>query len=159
MLYVAVVFFFLMIRRPPESTRTDTLFPYPTRFRSVHFDGDALGPGDGHADQAFGGGAAGLLLRGGQALGAQPVGRGLDIAIGFGERLLAVHHARARTVAQFLDGGSGNFGHVSAPKCFGWFKYAGGRISGRVRPTPSRSEEHTSELQSLMRISYAVFCL
>src|SRR3546814_13621546 len=101
-----------MIRRPPRSTRTDPLFPYTTLFRS-------------------------LLLRGGQALGAQPVGRGLDIAIGFGERLLAVHHARARTVAQFLDGGSGTFGHVSAPKCFGWFKYAGGLIAGRVRPPPS----------------------
>src|SRR3546814_17029849 len=30
------VFFFVMIRRPPRSTRTDTLFPYPTRFRSMH---------------------------------------------------------------------------------------------------------------------------
>src|SRR3546814_12715780 len=43
-----VVFFFLMIRRPPRSTRTDTLFPYTTLFRSrTQFDGDA-----GHAHAA-----------------------------------------------------------------------------------------------------------
>src|SRR3546814_10987895 len=35
MLFISVVFFFLMIRRPPRSTRTDTLFPYTTLFRSV----------------------------------------------------------------------------------------------------------------------------
>src|SRR3546814_14321726 len=75
-------FFFLMIRRPPRSTRTDTLFPYTTLFRS----GD---PG----------------------------------------RLRAVILARKR---RDLD-------HIVI---IAW-----------------RSEEHTSELQSLMRISYAVFCL
>src|SRR3546814_1634748 len=70
-------FFFLMIRRPPRSTRTDTLFPYTTLFRSV----------------------------------------------------------------------LGQFGHRHA---------ACARVEARgIR----RSEEHTSELQSLMRISYAVFCL
>src|SRR3546814_9146607 len=74
-------FFFLMIRRPPRSTRTDTLFPYTTLFRS------------GSAASAF------------------------------------RRHSGRRT----------------------------GR-SGRVR-RGRRSEEHTSELQSLMRISYAVFCL
>src|SRR3546814_5776555 len=79
--YLLVVFFFLMIRRPPRSTRTDTLFPYTTLFRSVRC-----------------------------------VGRR----------------------------------HLPA----GW----------RSRTAPARrlelrSEEHTSELQSLMRISYAVFCL
>src|SRR3546814_12918539 len=36
MYYVCILFFFLMIRRPPRSTRTDTLFPYTTLFRSVH---------------------------------------------------------------------------------------------------------------------------
>src|SRR3546814_12020404 len=40
-----VVFFFLMIRRPPRSTRTDTLFPYTTLFRSVEPAGDASGSG------------------------------------------------------------------------------------------------------------------
>src|SRR3546814_1096111 len=72
-------FFFLMIRRPPRSTRTDTLFPYTTLFRSLH-----------HSDPL----------------------------------------------------------------------HAACRIINRCASNPVlRSEEHTSELQSLMRISYAVFCL
>src|SRR3546814_6269888 len=83
---IVYTFFFLMIRRPPRSTRTDTLFPYTTLFRST----------------------------------AVAVRRG---AAG-GDRLdAAVDVARHR----------GAF--------------------------DARSEEHTSELQSLMRISYAVFCL
>src|SRR3546814_9807044 len=77
-------FFFLMIRRPPRSTRTDTLFPYTTLFRSV-------------------GGGRGLLDR--TVRMAHEVGHRVDVVIA------------------------------------------------------QRSEEHTSELQSLMRISYAVFCL
>src|SRR3546814_4829313 len=91
-----------MIRRPPRSTRTDTLFPYTTLFRS--------------------------------ALLAQPVDRRLQVSAGFDECLLAVHHAGAGLFAKLLDQARGYFGH-------------------------DRSEEHTSELQSLMRISYAVFCL
>src|SRR3546814_15313256 len=43
---VTVIFFFLMIRLPPRSTRTDTLFPYTTLFRSVHHDDIADLPGD-----------------------------------------------------------------------------------------------------------------
>src|SRR3546814_5807462 len=81
-----LLLFFLMIRRPPRSTRTDTLFPYTTLFRSV--------------DQA----------------------------------------SHRRTL---------------------WPRRAGARQlhpRGSARG-PGRSEEHTSELQSLMRISYAVFCL
>src|SRR3546814_6638110 len=70
-------FFFLMIRRPPRSTRTDTLFPYTTLFRSSNKNGFAR---------------------------------------------------------RFRRGNEGSVGRY-------------------------RSEEHTSELQSLMRISYAVFCL
>src|SRR3546814_17704934 len=76
-----VGFFFLMIRRPPRSTRTDTLFPYTTLFRS---------PRKRHAIPA--------MLR---------------------------EQSRCK----------------------------------RIGKGPTRSEEHTSELQSLMRISYAVFCL
>src|SRR3546814_8934760 len=71
----SIVFFFLMIRRPPRSTRTDTLFPYTTLFRSPYRAGHRL-----------------------------------------------------------------------------W-------DAGVSRLRRHRSEEHTSELQSLMRISYAVFCL
>src|SRR3546814_20814707 len=74
--------FFLMIRRPPRSTRTDTLFPYTTLFRSRHSRSRAASPRRGHPPRA----------------------------------------------------------------CPPW-------------RAPDRSEEHTSELQSLMRISYAVFCL
>src|SRR3546814_16912661 len=83
--YVGIVFFFffLMIRRPPRSTRTDTLFPYTTLFRS---------------------------------------GLPLQTADSFSRTLEQVCGLRPDRIAL-------------------------------------RSEEHTSELQSLMRISYAVFCL
>src|SRR3546814_6874230 len=87
-----------MIRRPPRSTRTDTLFPYTTLFRS-------------------GGG------------GDQPRRRNAAIAIA-----LAI-------IADHIDGGD-----VA-------------RLEQQLHLCDRRSEEHTSELQSLMRISYAVFCL
>src|SRR3546814_9706714 len=74
-----------MIRRPPRSTRTDTLFPYTTLFRS-------------------------------------------------------------------LNGSSGQ-------TAFWFHQQANSRRTAGRSPRPGRSEEHTSELQSLMRISYAVFCL
>src|SRR3546814_6849779 len=90
-----------MIRRPPRSTRTDTLFPYTTLFRSRCLPREA---GD---------------LQGRRA-------SRLDRA-GGGQR----HHCAAGASAREAGGG-------------------GRRL---------RSEEHTSELQSLMRISYAVFCL
>src|SRR3546814_12654425 len=103
--YVDYRFFFLMIRRPPRSTRTDTLFPYTTLFRSP-----------------------GVLYRAGVVAGA-----GYEPAVG---RQTAARHRPARTPADFPGS-------------------AGGPRHQRV----GRSEEHTSELQSLMRISYAVFCL
>src|SRR3546814_15086760 len=84
--YLVFFFFFLMIRRPPRSTRTDTLFPYTTLFRSTSYSPRAVCATRNH-----------------------PL---------FSEWPL-LHIVVAR----------------------------------------SRSEEHTSELQSLMRISYAVFCL
>src|SRR3546814_6530300 len=84
-----LIYFFLMIRRPPRSTRTDTLFPYTTLFRSI----------------------------------------------------------RVRTSTRLM-------------RATLWLW----RVSKKLRPgihcvRRARSEEHTSELQSLMRISYAVFCL
>src|SRR3546814_11631766 len=79
---LAFILFFLMIRRPPRSTRTDTLFPYTTLFRS-------------------------------------------DLTIG--ARVTSTTPLKANV--------------------------------GLSSPGVKRSEEHTSELQSLMRISYAVFCL
>src|SRR3546814_2043692 len=89
--------FFLMIRRPPRSTRTDTLFPYTTLFRSPH----------------------------------SPCCRA-------GVRAAGVRHP-AGVDAGHRDGST--------------------RLRGSPDPNLGRSEEHTSELQSLMRISYAVFCL
>src|SRR3546814_2875149 len=103
-----------MIRPPPRSTRTDTLFPYTTLFRSA-----GLEPRLGQIDQP-----AALLAR------IDHRRRGLRLA-GNVDHLGA--HARTAVA-----------GH-------------GHRAAHGQRST--RSEEHTSELQSLMRISYAVFCL
>src|SRR3546814_5528258 len=95
---------FLMIRRPPRSTRTDTLFPYTTLFRS-------------------GGGLA--------------AGRTALLALLLDQGLLEVHLAA-----------------VAPPVT------VGGKLPRLGRGVEGeRSEEHTSELQSLMRNSYAVFCL
>src|SRR3546814_5185317 len=83
-----------MIRRPPRSTRTDTLFPYTTLFRSIFVPNAAL-------------------------------------------------FAVLGTQYRFIPGSRYGFTSTTfVPSAFA-----------------SRSEEHTSELQSLMRISYAVFCL
>src|SRR3546814_3120737 len=90
-----------MIRRPPRSTRTDTLFPYPTLFRSTLPGRQDDGFVDGH--------------------------RGWPIAAS----------RRAANIASISSMSAGLSASMHA----------------------SRSEEHTSELQSLMRISYAVFCL
>src|SRR3546814_1724715 len=85
-----IMFFFLMIRRPPRSTRTDTLFPYTTLFRSNH--------------------------------------------------------------ACIIDGARLSFSKL--------YKYGHADMAHLEKLLANvRSEEHTSELQSLMRISYAVFCL
>src|SRR3546814_3702744 len=99
-------FLFLLIRRPPRSTRTDTLFPYTTLFRS------------------------------------RPA-RGRDAA-----RHQAVHDGGPGTA----DQGNARSGLIAAHSAM---------TSGSVSAVwaARRSEEHTSELQSLMRISYAVFCL
>src|SRR3546814_7896868 len=96
-----------MIRRPPRSTRTDTLFPYTTRFRS----------GSAEQAKAF----VGELFR------HVPV---LDTG------------ARGATTT-FVERGVGDVLLAWENEAF----------------LAQRSEEHTSELQSLMRISYAVFCL
>src|SRR3546814_2884581 len=111
---VCVCVFFLMIRRPPRSTRTDTLFPYTTLFRS-----DEAG---GFVD------AREELRRNDRREQAVEV-----------EIIPFEHRAERRgedDPAFALPGFDGCCCRV-------------------VR----RSEEHTSELQSLMRISYAVFCL
>src|SRR3546814_5511470 len=93
-----------MIRRPPRSTRTDTLFPYTPLFRSL-----------------------GIVRDCGRACSTTP--RGSPIWLRSSKIVLLLWLFEPRAIVSTL-----------------W-------------KTLSRSEEHTSELQSLMRISYAVFCL
>src|SRR3546814_3677463 len=92
-----------MIRRPPRSTRTDTLFPYTTLFRSRH-----------------------------ARIAARQQGIQFEDAAGF-------------------------LGMMDADEEIGIAAHRGWQM--HLRLVHHRSEEHTSELQSLMRISYAVFCL
>src|SRR3546814_8211904 len=95
-----------MIRRPPRSTRTDTLFPYTTLFRSITW--------------------VATCSRIEWAISLLSASAGDCVA----NTIIALR-----------------FRYVFKPSC------------AKLRNASSRSEEHTSELQSLMRISYAVFCL
>src|SRR3546814_6870199 len=104
-----------MIRRPPRSTRTDTLFPYTTLFRSDGGGGRARGRGGRRRVRRQGLGRAQVPDRRQGRAQPHPFRTDAD-----------VREALPRT---------------------------------RRRDRGLRSEEHTSELQSLMRISYAVFCL
>src|SRR3546814_3167420 len=123
--------FFLMIRRPPRSTRTDTLFPYTTLFRSVH-----LRAGGQFGDHlALPGEAAEIR----QGLLRDPRHR----LVGLRENQAGRHLAGWRH--ELADGRTSVAGLLQKPDA--------------LPPAAARSEEHTSELQSLMRISYAVFCL
>src|SRR3546814_3652262 len=107
-----------MRRRPPVSTRTDTLFPYTPLFRSTMPGGLIAEIIAGRWRDPDGGGRVSVPVR--------------AVAI---EKTLAGSEAE-------LVGGLGL-----------------GRRLAVVSDPATRSEEHTSELQSLMRISYAVFCL
>src|SRR3546814_7635427 len=98
-----------MIRRPPRSTRTDTLFPYTTLFRS-NFD-----------------------VRGDRG------------SLSTATNMIYKYHAFSRTQTKSVEE---SYTH--------WMVY---RYADVLLMKAERSEEHTSELQSLMRISYAVFCL
>src|SRR3546814_5512477 len=121
-----------MIRRPPRSTSTDTLFPYTTLFRST--ENAAIAPEIQRfiAIHATGFALFTLLVQG-TTLSMLIRRLGLD-------QLSAVDRAfRSQVLAQALSSVRSNLRS----------------FAGRYE----RSEEHTSELQSLMRISYAVFCL
>src|SRR3546814_9534664 len=110
------MFFFLMIRRPPRSTRTDTLFPYTSLFRSAARQG----------------------LRGGRVARSDRLrGRAL--------RRRPMTYA-VKEMFLTLQGEGVQCGRRAV-----FVRFAGCNLW--------RSEEHTSELQSLMRISSAVFCL
>jgi hypothetical protein len=77
----------------------------------IDFDDDAGALADQSRDQTFGGDAPGLLGGLGQTLFAQPVDRRFDVAVILGQRGLAVHHAGAGALAQFLHQSGGNRGH------------------------------------------------
>src|SRR3546814_6556500 len=115
-----------MIRRPPRSTRTDTLFPSTTLFRSEIVEEEALlYRGLALADEMLATSPYGLRLSK-QALNLNIDAPSLEAAMAIEDRQQVILSATED--------------HREALAAF-------------------RSEEHTSELQSLMRISYAVFCL
>src|SRR3546814_1466322 len=134
-----------MIRQPPRFTRTATLFPYTTLFRSrpgsyeIHFIETPAGRGGGSTQMFPPAGGSQGRLGSGTLVWSLTLLFVAAIALlwltGTGKRWLAPWHLDGQTSEAFVD-----FPLVE------------------VRPVIS-SEEHTSELQSLMRISYAVICL
>src|SRR3546814_1307620 len=140
-----------MIRLPPRSTRTDTLFPYTTLFRSHHHGAGAAR--DAVLRQSRGDGvAARVELR---VAERDVVAAG---ATGAADRdLVGTFGGQGRERGGDVAGGI-HAGIIAACPLGG----AQDRQQGRARASAlagARSEEHTSELQSLMRLSYAVFCL
>src|SRR3546814_5087473 len=164
------LFFFLMIRRPPRSTRTDTLFPYTTLFRSqfLHRLG-VVGEDDAVRAVALERGHRGLEhLGAAPGLGAQQVVAAQRVGHVDRENHRVLERGRAALVArphQVVDDAD-DADRIVAPAVE---RLADGVLPGEQlvghaagdddRWDLDRSEEHTSELQSLMRISYAVFCL
>src|SRR3546814_9451846 len=117
------MFFFLKIRRPPRSTRTDTLFPYTTLFRSSTYQHRTEEP---------------RYARRVPMAEIEENGFNLNIS----------RYVSTATAEEEID-----LAHVNASLV---------DIEKRVKAATvehNRSEEHTSELQSLMRNSYAVICL
>src|SRR3546814_16939694 len=122
-----------MIRCPPKSTRTDTLFPYTTLFRSDPgiiqqnaFKGEDRAPVLHRAEKLALAGTCHII---------QLRQREIDTEI-----IIIVRQDLGRRLKRIL-----RFLHISFPR--------------HHADLGLRSEEHTSELQSLMRISYAVFCM
>src|SRR3546814_8022966 len=115
-----------MIRRPPRSTRTDTLFPYTTLFRSVWSPG---------------------VARCGRRRGERSM-----------SSVRFFLWAIAATATLVFAGVAGWRWWESRTPATAQ-QVARDAITGDFSLTDHRSEEHTSELQSLMRLSYAVFCL
>src|SRR3546814_8880309 len=103
-----------MIRLPPISTRTDTLFPYTTLFRSTRCNGGT--------DRGF-------------------------------------HPAERPRCAQGLQGADAQGGRRRHARSAARYRWPHRQYPREPGGQGGRSEEHTSELPSLMRISYAVFCL
>src|SRR3546814_4616755 len=120
-----------MIRRPPRATRTDTLFPYTTLFRSVGAKDRRRVRNRPAPDRSRHRQAGGRIVQ--------------------RQGLRRVHpwHDRIAPQPANVETGAG----------LDLRRSSRGRLDGRESGPADRSEEHTSELQSLMRISYAVFCL
>src|SRR3546814_5659634 len=138
-----------MIRRPPRSTRTDTLFPYTTLFRSRASGRPAFEVGDMVAHDA-----AMLAIARATAANAHLLERACGQAQPCG-RLLGVQEWASRPCLSRIV-------HRPSPAriTLGCHAAEGGkRPRDEATMRADRSDEHTSELQSLMRISYAVFCL
>src|SRR3546814_6360399 len=129
------LFCFLMIRRPPRSTRTDTLFPYTTLFRSRR--AGVQGGDDGRGVGKLG------LANALHPVAAAARHLAVDAAQTVGKPGVPGDEGGRRTGAQSAEGKL----------------YLSGQSPAHLHRAVRRSEEHTSELQSLMRISYAVFCL
>src|SRR3546814_5274346 len=115
-----------MRRRPPRSTRTDTLFPYTTLFRSQHMLLSAMRPGQ-------------VLVLDDDTVRHGPSVQRLAQHVGCEVRYLPSYSPDLNP--------------------FEWLFSMLKAYLHRAAALTLRSEEHTSELQSLMRISYAVFCL
>src|SRR3546814_8653499 len=150
-----------MIRRPPRSTRTDTLFPYTTLFRSVVAIWQ-LGTSNPTNDNL-----ASFAL---WAIVVAFLSATQDIVIdAYRIEILSeaeLPHGTAMNQFGYRTGnliaGVGTIA-LASPEGFhlGWaaaYGFTGLAILPALLGAPYRSEEHTSELQSLMRISYAVFC-
>src|SRR3546814_6298133 len=102
-----------MVRRPPRSTRTDTLFPYTTLFRSLSDDEKLYRPEEEREKDAA-----------------------IDPLKTYAEFLMTEKLATSEDLEALRQ-----------------------EVDAEINKAADRSEEHTSELQSLMHISYAVFCL
>src|SRR3546814_4640693 len=161
-------FFFLMIRRPPWSTRTDTLFPYTTLFRSLQAAGVAE-VGACFQEHALAARVHQVALdridrdRLAVAVVVQAFLR-IRHAADEIERALAgseqVGAAVAGAVVLAGQGSAGADADLVETRAVGAWRALGDDVDDAARCAQAlRSEEHTSELQSLMRISYAVFCL
>src|SRR3546814_7465857 len=125
-----------MIRRPPRSTRTDTLFPYPTLFRSTVRSDRARRTPPGPADAVQAWQYATLVIS------KSPPAMLIRHALHGRRRVAnATHHQAAIDAVAFACSTASQL-----------------LVQFSALDDDARSEEHTSELQSLMRISYAVFC-
>src|SRR3546814_8164560 len=139
-------FFFFMIRPPPGSTRPVTLFPYTSLFRSSDSAHQAIWAfSDDTATEEYEGVHISLFREPGE-------GTYLLVAAAGIRNLDRLRNCRAGDIRDGARFAAGNVAYRDR------LIYRTARLT-LTSIVPGRSEEHTSELQSLMRISYAVFCL